>query len=182
MELSTMFNKLGKDPDFQTAQLQVGVNRLNTVVGMPVGSHKIGDYIKSDRALGQVYSFDPGRPGFTNSSFRDGVKDVAKDFGLSDAAPSRQELMNQLKLKLEGDPAKKIEPDKDFTEKLEKKYGKDFVEKLKTESARSDFLEKRLTEAFRDRFLEANQKRFGATDTQRFRERFEATEKYYDKL
>ncbi len=182
MELSTMFNKAGKDPDFQAAQLQVGVNRINTVVGMPVGSHKIGDYIKSDRALGQVYSFDPGRPGFTNKSFSEGVKDVAADFGLSAAAPSRQELLNQLKLKLEGDPAKKIEPDKDFIEKLEKKYGKDFVQKLKTDDARSDFLEKQLTLAFRDRFLEANLHRFGAKDTQRFRERFEATEKYYDKL
>lgn len=182
MELSNMFNKLGKDPDFQAAQLQVGVNRLNTVLAMPVGSHKIGDYIKSDRALGQVYSFDPGRPGFTNSSFRDGVKDVAKDFGLTAAAPSRQELMDALKLKLEGDKAKKIEPDKDFIEKLEKKYGKDVVEKLKTDSGRNDFLEKRLTEAYRDRFLEANLHRFGAKDTNRFRERFEATEKYYDKL
>lgn len=182
MELSTMFNKAGKDPDFQAAQLQVGVNRINTVLAMPVGSHKIGDYIKSDRALGQVYSFDPGRPGFTNSSFRDGVKDVAKDFGLTDAAPSRQQLLDQLKLKLEGDPAKKIEPDKDFIDKLEKKHGKDFLDKLKTDDARADFLEKQLTLAYRERFLEANQQRFGAKDTQRFRERFEATEKYYDKL
>ena len=98
------------------------------------------------------------------------------------AAPSRQELLDQLKLKLEGDKAKKIEPDKDFIDKLEAKFGKDFVEKLKTDSGRADFLEKRLTLAYRDRFLEANLNRFGATDTQRFRERFEATEKYYDKL
>ena len=182
MQLSTMFNKLGKDADFQTAQLQVGVNRIDTVLAMKVGSHKIGDYIKSDRALGQVYSFDPGRPGFTNKSFSDGVKDVAADFGLSSAAPSRKELLDSLKLKVEGDPAKKIEPDKDFIDKLEKKYGKDFVEKLKTDGGRANFLEKRLTEAFRDRFLEANLKRFGNIDTQRFRDRFEATEKYYDKL
>jgi hypothetical protein len=181
MELSTMFNKLGKDPDFQTAQLQVGVNRLNTVVAMPVGKHKIGDYIKSDRALGQVYSFDPGRPGFTNKSFSNGVKDVASEFGLTADAPSRQELLDQLKLKIEGDKAKKIEPDKDFIEKLEKKYP-EFAGKLKTDSGRAEFLEKRLTLAFRDRFLEANLKQFGAKDTQRFRDRFEATEKYYNKL
>jgi hypothetical protein len=182
MELSKMFNKAGKDPDFQAAQLQVGVNRANAVLAMPVGSHKIGDYIKSDRAFGHVYSFDPGRPGFTNKSFADGVKDVAKDFGLTDAAPSRQQLLDQLKLKLEGDPAKKIEPDKDFTAKLETNYGKDFVDKLKTDAGRADYLEKQLTKAFKENFLKANVNRFGVKDTKRFEDRFKATEKYYDKL
>lgn len=182
IELSDMFNKAGKDPDFQTAQLQVGVNHVNDILDYKVGTHKLGDYVKSDRALGQIVSFDAGRPGWINTSFSDGVKDVAKDLGFTTAAPSRQEMLDTLKLKLEGDKAKKIEPDKDFLEKLQQKYGKDILDKLKTPDGREEFLEKRLTEAFRDNLIATDKAHFGAGDAQRFRERFQATEAYYDKL
>lgn len=182
LELSDMFNKAGKDADFQTAQLQVGVNRINDVLGFKVGTHKIGDYVKSDRGLGQIVSFDAGRPGWIKDSFTAGVKDVAGDLGLSSAAPSRQDMLDTLKLKLEGDKTKKIEPDKDFVEKLQQKYGKDILDKLKTPAGREEFLEKRLTEAFRDHLIATDKAKFGAADAQRFRERFKATETYYDKL
>jgi hypothetical protein len=183
IELSNMFNKLGKDSDFQKIELQNNVNRINKMLGSSVGSHKISDYIKGERGVGQLVSYEAFSPGMVQDAFKKSVKDLAGDLGLKSDAPSRQELLDALKLKLEGkqdpkDPKNNIEPDKAFIEKLEQKYGKGIVDKLKTDAGRAAFVEKRLIEDYRDNFVA----KLPAKEQPRFRARFAATDKYYDTL
>ena len=118
-------------------------------------------------------------------TFRPTVTDLAKDLGLS-GTPSRQELLDALKVKLEGkpdpkDPKKLLEPpDKAFIEQLEKKYP-GIVDKSKTDSGREAFLDKRLIEGYRDNFLTKLDQKYPGNHA-RFAARFASTEKYYDSL
>ncbi|HSE39767.1 MAG TPA: hypothetical protein VLH08_03300, partial [Acidobacteriota bacterium] len=68
-----------------------------------------------------------------------------KEFGLTETAPSRQELLNALKDKVEKDP--------DFQKKIKDQGGDALLNKLKTDAGRATFLENRLMEGFREQFI-----------------------------
>lgn len=171
MELTNKFGALAKDPDFQAIQMGESVDRIRTVRNMSVGSHTIDDYVQSDRALGHVVDFDPNRPAWVQPSFREAVQNVAQEFGLKDAAPSRQELLNALKDKAEKDP--------DFQARLKSQYGNDILNRLKDAGYRSEFLETRLSTEFRDRFISREN---DPKHAQALRDRYTKTENYYDSL
>jgi hypothetical protein len=181
--LSNMFNKLGKDADFQKIQLQDMTTRMNKTMDASVGSHKIGDYVKGERGFGQIVSYEAYGPAWISETFGKSVKGFAGELGLKSDAPSRQELMDTLRLKLQGkqdpkNPKNNIEPDKAFIEQFEKRYGKDSAAKLKTDASLAEFVEKRLIQGFKENFLD----KVGASNRDRFSKRFDSTDKYYDKL
>ena len=173
IEITQKFGNLAKDPDFQAIQLSGAVDKISTIRNMEVGANKIRDYLKSDRAAGHLIDFEANRPAYVKPSFNEAVKNTGKSFGLTSETPTRQELLDGLKGKLD---------DAEYAKQLDQKYGKGTSEKLKTsDSASEDFLERRLSESFRDQFLvRVRKERNGTKHAGKLTKRFTKTDAFYD--
>lgn len=171
VKLSKMLNAVGKDPDFQAIQLGESVDRIKQIENMRVGTNNIGSYITSDRNLGHIVDFDPNRPAWVQPSFSEAVENTAKEFGMTATAPSRQELLNALKDKVEKDP--------DFQKKIKEKYGDAVLNNLKSDSGRASFVEQRLMEGFKEQFIG---REGDSSHQQGLRNRWRNTDAYYDSV
>jgi hypothetical protein len=145
MNLSKMLHAVGKDPDFQAIQLSKSVDGIKNIENMRIGTNTISSYITRDSSLGHLVDYDPNRPAWVQPSFRESVENTAKEFGLTAAAPSRQELLDALK--------DKVEKDADFQKKIKDEGGDALLNKLKTDAGRATFLEDRLMNGFREQFI-----------------------------
>jgi hypothetical protein len=173
IEITQKLGNLGKDPDFQAIQLKGAVDTITAIKNTSVGSSKISEYLKSERGLGHVVDFEANRPAYVKPSFNEAVQNTGKKLGLSSATPSRQELLDGLKAKLN---------DAEYAKEIDKKYGKGTSEKLKMNAgAREEFLERRLSEEFRDSFLvRVRKEKGGVKHAVKLTRRFSKTDGYYD--
>jgi hypothetical protein len=174
VDFTKQFAAVAKDPDFQALQLSGAADRISTVGKMKIGSEKIDDYMKSARGFGHVVDFDANRPAYVQPSFKEAVQSTGKELGLTEETPTRQQLLDGIKQKVDGDA--------EYKKQIDKKYGDGTADKLsKGEQAREEFLEQRLSESFRDHFLtRVRTEKAGAKRAGDLVDRFKKTERYYD--
>jgi hypothetical protein len=173
IEITQKFGNLAKDPDFQAIQLSGAADKITSIRNTAVGTNKVSDYLKTDRGLGHLVDFEANRPAYVKPSFHEAVKNTGKNLGLTSETPTRQELLDGLKGKLN---------DAEYAKEVDKKYGKGTADKLKTsDSTREEFLERRLGEEFRDQFLvRVRKEKFGVKHAGKLVNRFAKTDAYYD--